>query len=238
MMLTNFEMFCESIKNPILLKSEIKKLVWDIKKITPTIKKSNMTFHDYSKMYWELEIRWLDFNVKGKIEKLLKSTQHKLLNNGLVMGYKISQHAVLKLVGDDLEMENTGEIELWINLFFKDLYTRRFSPPRYVYHVSKTKNRESIKRNGLIPKEFTEGNWTFESFRLYYPPTVFVALESHGHYEGLLGDDIWRIDTTGLKNIWWEDLNFYRHNDPEKRKPDYLMTFEPIPPEHLKLVKR
>ena len=85
--------------------------------------------------------------------------------------------------------------------------------------------------------EFSKGNWTFESMRLYYPPTIFVALEPTGHYNGLLGDDVWEIDTTNLKNKWWEDLNFYRHLDPQKRKIDYVMTFEPIPPENIKLLE-
>jgi hypothetical protein len=183
-------------------------------------------------MYWELEIRWLDLAIKPKIEKLLKLTQHKLLGNGLVLGYKLSENTVLD-VDDNI---NTGEIELWINLFFKDLYTKRFNPPRYLYHVSNARNRESIRKNGLIPMEFTKGNWRFESFRLYYPPTIFVAIESFGHYNNILGDDVWKIDTHGLKNIWWEDLNFYRHNDPRKTKPDYLMTFDPIPSDHLKLL--
>jgi hypothetical protein len=237
MKLNSFSEFVllESIKNPILMKSAVKTLLQDIKKITPSIKRDNITFHDYSWMWWELDIRWLDIKVKNRLEKLLKSRQENLLKNGLIMAYKLSEQSVTRLVGDDLDFELTGEKAVEIHCFFKDLYTKRFSPPKYLYHVTKKKNRKSIKKNGLIPMEFSKGNWTFESIRLYYPPTIFASLESHGHYHGVLGDDVWRIDTTNLKNKWWEDLNFYEHENPKKEEIDYVMTFEPIPPEHLEL---
>lgn len=233
-MITKFDDFIkESIKNPTLTKVAVKELLHDIQKITPSIKRDNITFNTDSWMWWELNIRWLDIKVKEKVEKLLKARQEKLLKNGLIMAYRISKTPVTELVGDDLDIELTGEMNFEIHAFFKDLYTKRFIPPKYVYHVTKAKNRKSIKENGLIPMEFSKGNWTFESLRLYYPPTVFAALEPTGHYNGLLGDDVWRIDTTNLKNKWWEDLNFYKHK--KKDKIDYVMTFEPIPPDHLEL---
>ena len=89
-MILDFKKFIllESIKNPTLTKSAVNDLLQDIKKITPSIKRNNITFNDDSKMWWQLEIRWLDINAKGKVEKLLKSRQEKLLKTGLIMAYK------------------------------------------------------------------------------------------------------------------------------------------------------
>jgi hypothetical protein len=75
-----------------------------------------------------------------------------------------------------------------------------------------------------------------KSFKNYYPPAVFATVLVAGWFKNE-GDDIWRIDLAGLKNKWWEDLNFYEHLNPKTRKNDikYLMTFDPIPPENLTL---
>lgn len=234
MMLTKFSDFIlESVKNPVLMKSIVKELLQDIKKITPSIKRENMNFHDYSKMWWELEIRWLDLKVKGRLEKLFKTRQENLLKTGIIMAYKISEHPLLKWK-EDLEFEPSGESEIWIHVFFKDLYSKRYNPPKYLYHTSGTKNRESIKKDGLKIMEFSKGNWTLEGFQRYYPPSVFAAIKEDGWHKG---GDVWRINTTNLKNKWWVDLNFYRHKDPNKEPVEFLMTFESIPPEHLTLLK-
>lgn len=233
---TNNEFLIQSVKNPVLMKFIVKELLNDIKKITPSIKRDNMNFHDYSKMWWELEIRWLDLKVKSKLENLLKTRQENLLKNGTILAYKISEHPLFNLVGDDLEL--TGESELWINIFIKDLYSKRFNPPKYLYHSSSSENRESIKKNGLKKIEFSKGNWTLESLKNYYPPSVFATVEKDGWYNKVIKGDVWRIDTTNLKNIWWEDLNFYRHEDPNKEPVDCVMTFDSIPTEHLELVHK
>ena len=232
----NFLLY-ESVKDTVYAKTVFREILTGIQKITPTIKRDNITLDESSKMYWTLEIRWLDIKCKDKIHNLLKQKQEELLKAGMVLSFKESEHSVLDMgkSGDPFDVYPTGEFELWYYIFIKDLYTKRYYPNgKFLFHRSSSKNRESITKNGLEPREFNTGNWTLESYHLYYPPTVFATPEIDGWHQG---SDIWKINTKGLKNQWWEDLNFYRHEDPQKRPIRAVMTFDPIPPDRLKLIK-
>jgi hypothetical protein len=114
------------------------------------------------------------------------------------------------------------------NIFFKGKYTRRVKPNKFVYHFSS--GDESIKndilKNGLIPYK-QQDSQTWKNVGLEYPNSVFAVNNdtlswSTGH--------IFKIDTEGLPNKWWEDLNFKVGNT------DLIMTFEPIPPSHIELL--
>lgn len=113
----------------------------------------------------------------------------------------------------------------------KDYRTQRMNPNRYVYHCSPKDNRESIQKSGLELKKWKESREWKNSVELAYPPAIF-ATNIREYWDNKY--DVWRIDTRGLDNKWWYDLNFYPN------LPSYvpIMTFEPIPAKNLKLIKK
>lgn len=138
--------------------------------------------------------------------------------------------------------------------FFKNKpFTKEISVPRYLYHQSSKLNRDKILSQGLIPKM---GGQTLRGFGLnpsnidkivpmylkkygeeikdYLPqpygnikPMIFFStvLEEVPLY-GKGGYDIWKIDTEGLTNKWYEDTFL----------PQYVATDTPIPVENLILI--
>lgn len=92
-----------------------------------------------------------------------------------------------------------------------------------VYHISHSKNRESILKNGLIPKEKKEG-------LIQYPPCIFFSTNKkdlgydYVNYENV---DCWefKVDSKDMKKD-----NFSKSNNHF-----YIKT--PINPDKLKLVK-
>ena len=118
-------------------------------------------------------------------------------------------------------------------IYFKSLFTGRVKPNEFIYHVSLEKNRESILKNGLVLKSSSDSSMWNDAAKLSYPPSVF-ATNSDIYNVWHAGDDIWQIDTKGLPNKWWYDLNFFYSGN--KRDKMYIMTFDPIPADHLKLL--
>jgi len=219
-------------RNKTFAQKMMNDILRDIKKITP-VDGSDIDSDIHKRKGWSFEIRWLDIKTKKTIENLLKRKQKDFQKVGMLFIYELSDQEIMDFEGDNfLDLKPTGEFGLWINMFVKDLYTKRYFPKRYLYHRTKKSNRESIREKGLEPKEFTSGNWTFESFDLSYPPTIFATETKNGWQWG--GTDVWRIDTKGLRNKWWEDLNFYKNYD--QRDSDAVMTFDTIPPNNLKLL--
>ena len=118
-------------------------------------------------------------------------------------------------------------------IYFKSLFTGRVKPNEFIYHVSLEKNRESILKNGLVLKSSSESR-LWNSAKLSYPPAVFATNSNKGDtwHDGA---DVWQIDTEGLPNKWWYDLNFFygKQSDSDKK---FIMTFESIPADHVKLI--
>jgi hypothetical protein len=132
---SNDESIYESIKNIPYSKSVIKEILKEIQKITPTIKRNNMSFDEYSKMFWTLQIRWLDINCKKDIDNLLKRKQTELLKIGMILSFRVSEHSTMKFVdnSDDIfDFEPSGAMQLWYEIYLKDLYTKRFAPGKYL----------------------------------------------------------------------------------------------------------
>jgi hypothetical protein len=94
-------------------------------------------------------------------------------------------------------------------------------PSKYVYHISPSKNRESILKQGLLPKN----NINFkDSPSLNHPPCIFVSINEPLWKVGTPNTDVWKIDTTKIKNKWWNDMNA----ELMFRGENLLMTFEKI----------
>jgi hypothetical protein len=192
-------------------------LVWN--EISNIINKTSIftrSNYSHTKKYSEFSFSF-DKDTKKLLIRKLKHLGVRLLKVNIYLGYYISD-------------ENHY---CWV--VFKSLYTQRVKPHRYVYHS--VKNGPSIMKNGLLPKGWVDSeDWSSNSFQTYlaYPPAIFATNKG---LENIWRKnmDIWEIDTKDLSNKWWFDLNFYGENDDYQHK--HIMTFEPIPPEHLELVK-
>ena len=99
---------------------------------------------------------------------------------------------------------------------------------RYVYHTSNPMFRDAIAKQGLIPKGKSDA-WLSDT---KINGKVIFAVNSddkNNWWQSGYDDDIYRIDTTNLKNLWYVDPNFNITNSR-------IITFEPIPAKNLKLI--
>lgn len=65
---------------------------------------------------------------------------------------------------------------------------------------------------------------------LINPDAIFAGIAKNTWDKNDIAD-IWRIDTTMIKNKWYLDYNLY-FNDNES-----FLTYEPIPPESIEFIK-
>lgn len=104
----------------------------------------------------------------------------------------------------------------------------RVIPDRYVYHTSNPIFRDKIGKEGLIPKGRSEAWLTTTKIE----GKVIFAINSDNPrdwFDSTYDDDIYRIDTTNLDNIWYNDPNFGFN---EK----YILTFKKIPLSSIELI--
>jgi len=107
-------------------------------------------------------------------------------------------------------------------------HLERVKTNRFVYHTSNPMFRDKISREGLIPKEKSEA-WLSDT---NIDGEVIFAVNSDNRkdwWDSTYDDDIYRIDTTGLKNIWYVDPNF-------KAADKRIITFEDIPLKSIRLI--
>lgn len=101
-------------------------------------------------------------------------------------------------------------------------------PNIYVYHTSNPIFRDNISKEGLIPKGKSEA-WLSDT---KIDGKVIFAVNSDDKkdwFDSTYDDDIYRIDTTNLKNTWYVDPNF----DLEDKR---IITFERIPVSSIELI--
>jgi hypothetical protein len=99
---------------------------------------------------------------------------------------------------------------------------------RYLYHTSNPIFRDKIYKEGLIPKGKSEA-WLSDT---KIDGEVIFAVNSDNKedwFDTTYDDDIYRIDTTNLKNTWYVDPNF----DLEDKR---VITFERIPLSSIELI--
>lgn len=121
---------------------------------------------------------------------------------------------------------------------------------RFVYHVSNPIFRDDILKNGLIPKGKSEA-WLSDT---NIKGKVIFATNSDNEkdwFDSTYNDDVYRIDTTKIKNKWYEDPNFSPNKEEfttyngkqiklgARNKPNYhIITFENIPLEVIELIRK
>ena len=143
-------------------------------------------------------------------------------------------------------------------------YTKKVSHSRYLYHVSKQDFRPFIEKQGLLPQgNYRTENGMFPALfahdckegkpSLNWYPFVIDYIESlsderHLYHQfknfdftrliKLQGFDVWRIDTHFLQNTWYLDEPLFFEFKPFfiTKPPKYLVSFEAVPREALRLM--
>ena len=108
------------------------------------------------------------------------------------------------------------------------------TPEGKLHHYSTYKNRESIQKNGLLPKVGRQtANYMSHNFPDVEPlPMVFAQDPNHGNFFGVYGSDLWEIDLNQINNNWYHDPI---HKDDEN-KWGFFVTLDPIPPSAIRLI--
>jgi hypothetical protein len=154
-----------------------------------------------------------------EVENILKKYQKIFDKEGLIFTYEEKRGAY--------SPDNTFSYSYYI--YVKEEKIERIKPPKYIYHTTSPQKRESILENGLMP---TIGDWGTD---LKYKPAIFASIDKNELFSSY-GKDVWQIDTTNLKNLWYLDLNLNKYANKNYNK--FIMTYEPIPKEALKLYKK
>ena len=129
---------------------------------------------------------------------------------------------------------NTVNTMKYIKLFEKFIsegyqsHLEEVKPNKFVYHTSNPIFRDKISKEGLIVQGRSESWLTTTKI----DGKVIFAVNSDNKknwWDSTYDDDIYRIDTTNLKNRWYVDPNF---NLEDHR----IITFENIPLKAIKLI--
>lgn len=153
------------------------------------------------------------------VEKILNKYQKIFDKEGLLFSYETKSGAY----------SPDGMFSYSYYVYVKEEKVERIKPPKYVYHTSPPEKKESILENGLIP---STGDWGTD---LRYKPAIFATTDIKELFSPY-GKDVWEIDTTNLKNIWYLDLNLNKYANKSYNK--FIMTYEPIPAEAIKLYQK
>jgi hypothetical protein len=186
----------------------------EIQFIQPT-KRTNSKKDSYKKM--KVFFSKTDKETNNRLKQKLTELKDVLLEKGIMISFFV----------------NYSDVEI----FFKRINVK-IEPTRYVYHSTSVNNRDSILKNGLIPKSSDDSKEWVYGIHLSYPKAIFatmVNLET-GIINPWKNDDsvdIWRIDTDKLNNDWFIDLNYVDEKDNK-----HIMTFQPIPPKYLEIAKK
>lgn len=102
---------------------------------------------------------------------------------------------------------------------------------KYLYHSSNPLNRDSISKEGLVPKR--EAQWMSDT---EIEGEAIFATDSEDrddHFDSTYDDDFWRIDTTKCPEVKWRP-------DPNFEWGDYkhVYTQQSIPRHALKLMHK
>ena len=158
-----------------------------------------------------------DLKKEKIVNNILNKWKSKLFRQNIILAFKIYHNDYQK------KEEKILSYRLSIHIVLKEIYKGIVKPPKFVYHTSSSENRNSILENGLIPKKHSESQRWGNTIGLEYPAAIFATTDGYWNK-----GDIWKIDTSKIKNIWYKDLNIQTSN--------VIMTFESIPPNALELI--
>jgi hypothetical protein len=186
----------------------------EIEFIQPT-KRDNSKKDSYNKM--KVFFSKTDKETNNRLKQKLTDLKDVLLENGIMISFFV----------------NYSDVEI----FFKRINVK-IEPTRYVYHSTSVNNRDSILKNGLIPKSSDDSKEWVYGIHLSYPKAIFATMVNlkTGIINPWKNDDsvdIWRIDTDKLNNDWFVDLNYV-----DEKNNKHIMTFQPIPPKYLEIAKK
>ncbi|HRW22759.1 MAG TPA: hypothetical protein P5509_12375 [Bacteroidales bacterium] len=114
----------------------------------------------------------------------------------------------------------------------KKLHGKVVKPKNVVFHTGNPMFRDKILKMGLVPQ-------IGDSYRMHYEdngvkpiPAIFAVNVGSikDVYDSTYDDDIWEIDTKKANVKWFKDIHIY--------SDVAILTFETIPPNALKLVKK
>lgn len=114
-----------------------------------------------------------------------------------------------------------------VDVYLKDIKTKKVNPQRFILHFSSA-DPKSILERGLLPSDSSSSK-SWHSCALSYPAAVF-AINSFNPYKMWSGKPF-LIDTEGLGNEWWYDLNF-----PVGEVA--IMTFDKVPSSNIVMLDR
>lgn len=224
----SYQQLNEKILNRKLAQYEVDKMLEEIGKITP-LKEENYYDHHlpgFKDIYFILHFREKELKFINQIDKVINKYKNIVFPKiNIVM--KCIKYEEFNWIRID-DVPEKGEIKAVKYTFtLKNYNLLRANPKRFLYHCSDQKNRSSIEEKGLIPKSDMDSPIWKRHPDVVYPPAIFAS----GGRLWNKNEDIWVIDTEGLPNKWWMDL-YYKKGDN-----DYVFTFEPIPPDHIKRVE-
>jgi hypothetical protein len=110
----------------------------------------------------------------------------------------------------------------------KNSHLEEVKPNKYIYHTSNPRSRDAISKQGLIVQGRSDA-WLSDT---KIDGKVIFAVNSDDKkdwWDSTYDDDIYRIDTTNLKNKWYVDPNF-------DLKDHRIITFENIPLKSIKII--
>lgn len=104
---------------------------------------------------------------------------------------------------------------------------------KYVYHTSNPIFRNKISKEGLTPKGKSE-TWLSDT---KIDGKVIFAISGNVKdvWDSGYNDDLYRINTTKLKNKWYRDPNFV-DGVYKNQRTDAIITFESIPKNSIELI--
>jgi len=208
------EFLNEQLKNTDNIKYWMNFIFDDIEFIEP-IKRSDSKKKGYKQM--KVFFSKTDKETNNRLKEKLIELKEKLLENGIMISFFV----------------NYSDVEIYFKLI-----NVKVEPTRYVYHSTSVDNRDSILKNGLIPKSSDESKEWVYGIHLSYPKAIFVTMVNleTGIINSWKNDnsvDIWRIDTNKLNNEWFVDLNYV---DVKNNK--HIMTFQQVSPKYLEIAKK
>ena len=227
-MITTFKIF-ETLQNIEFVRQELKKMLMEFQSFL-TIRNDNFKV-EKRQVYWKLELINIESlkepsdEILNQVRNIFSKYKQLFEDNNIIFEFKEQKTSEIDIL-DNFEFEPTGKFYYNYIFYVKDKFTTKITPNRFVYHYSKKENRENILKNGLIPKSSKESSDWNKDLELSYPNAIFAINDDENVWRPT---DKWKIDTTNLNIVWYSDLNF-------TNRKEFIMTFEPIPPEYLELM--